>query len=145
MKVYIACASRSWQRARRVSDSLRRLGIEVVGDWTQQVEADRAAGRTDDDLTSVERVTIRQACLAGVRAATLVLWLAEPSDGASYEVGYADAKGKPIIVSGAHPHPIYGITADAWLRTDAKAIEVIVGMARQRGADRMRTAVGPSA
>lgn len=138
IRVYVAGSSRNWQRARRVIDAIQRLGIDVTLDWPAQIEIDRAHGKSDEDLSPAEAAEIRAACLDGVRRATLVLWLAEGSEGASHETGYAIGRRIPVIVAGANPHPIFGMPSGddegvtAWLRTDAKAVEYVATFARHR-------------
>ncbi len=137
MIVAICGASANLARCARVRDSLRRLGIEIAFDWVAQIERDRAAGRTDDDLSPEERHAAGDACLDGIDRAHVVLWLADGSEGAGIEVGYAFARRKSVIVSGPRTHPIYGAPCgrrvDAWTLRDSAAIDLIVGIARGRG------------
>lgn len=133
MIVAIAGPSRDIARCTRVRDSLRRLGFTIGFDWISQVQRDRDAGRTDADLTIAEREAAGDACLEGIDRAHVILWLADGSEGAAYESGYARAKRKPIVVSGGNPHALYGFRCDARFRDDARAIEFLVGLARGRG------------
>lgn len=138
MRVYVAGSSSNYERAISVTDALHRVGIETTYDWCTQVAADRAAGRTDADLTPRQAAEIRSACYAGVRAATVVLWLSEGSEGAGHETGYAIGRRIPVIVVG-EGHAIFGPPAYpdeegpiARFRTDARAVEHLAWRARER-------------
>lgn len=139
MIVAIAGPSADLPRCIRVRDSLRRLGLVVAYDWIADIEALREQCRFDSDLLPDERIEARRRCLLGVKRSDVVLWLAAHSEGASYEVGFADALGLPIVIAGDYRHPIYGSDGcphwgpDRWFRSDAEAIAWLVEKARERG------------
>lgn len=111
---------------------LRRFAV-VAFDWPAQVRDDRDAGITDAMLSPMERIVARNACCEGIRRCHVALWLASPSIGASYESGFADALGKPIVIAGTPRHPIYGETIEDALRfdRDEDAILYLAGIAER--------------
>ncbi len=127
-RVYVCGASYEAERARAVIDSLREFGAEVSHDWTTHVIDARAHGG-DAKLNALDRWRATVDDLAGVDRAHAILWLVPErgSTGSGFEVGYAFARGIPIIASG--PHVLATIFSSAAVTStpdDALGVEVAI-------------------
>lgn len=131
LNVFVAGPSADLERCENAVWRVRVFGI-VTFDWPAQVRRTRDAGIQDDTLTMPERQQIKRDCLEGIRKANVVLWLSGgSSEGASYEAGYAEALGKPVVVAG-RLHPIYGDTLTPeglCFPTDAQALAYLEAVA----------------
>lgn len=103
MKVYVAASSGQLDRATAAMNALEERGHTVTHDWVTEV---RLVGEANPlDASQLEQLRWARADLAGVLDAD-IFWLLMPSSGgfgAAVELGYAIAKGIPIIVSGGVP------------------------------------------
>ena len=101
MKVYIAAPIKTAPQMREIRKSLGRNGIEVTSRWIDQpsekvgydnVTREFLRGASVLDLEDVDAADVR------------VHFQLYPSGGASFEGGYALAKGKRVIVIGKFCH-----------------------------------------
>lgn len=132
LKVALAGPSADLERCEDAAWAIRKFAI-VCEDWPRKVRELREAGITDAMLSPAERLVARRECECGIRESNVVLWLAAGSEGASYECGFAEALGRPIVVAGTKRHPIYGETIEDSLRfdTDEMAIAYLRGIAER--------------
>ena len=133
LRVALAGPSSQLERCEDASWALRKFAV-VTEPWPEKVRRLRDAGISDAMLSPTERLIAKRECECGIREAHVVLWLAGGSEGASWECGFADALGKPIVVAGTPRHPIYGETIEDSLRfdDDATAIAYLRGVAERR-------------
>lgn len=88
---YVAGASLEIARAERCIGALRSMGHTITLDWTVEVRAAQANGKTDRELSRERRIDFVRADLKGVHEADY-LWLLIPkkqSIGCWIEFGYA--------------------------------------------------------
>jgi hypothetical protein len=130
LTVYIAGSSADLQRAEDCIWAVRKFAA-ITEDWASKVRANLDAGITDQDITEAEAIAARDACLAGVDAAHIIWWLASPSVGAGFEVGYACKRGVPVVISGPGAHPIFK-HCGAYHATDAQALAHLADVAVRR-------------
>lgn len=142
LRVALAGPSSQLERCEDASWALRKFAV-VTEPWPEKVRRLRDAGISDAMLSPTERLIAKRECECGIREAHVVLWLAGGSEGASWECGFADALGKPIVVAGTPRHPIYGetiedslrfdddATAIAYLRDEAKALRAAARVLRK--------------
>ena len=133
MKVYLAGGSSEALMVRGWVDRCRDVGIEVTHDWTSEVLANQAKGRSDATLTTEERVKHSLADLAAVCAADWV-WLLVPAVGSAgcwVELGKALGR-TPVIASGPWGRSI--LTSLCVMRFDdhASAFAELAARARAR-------------
>lgn len=102
MKIYIAASSREVDRVRRAQELAVRWGWKLTLDWLTPMEANRARGVSDTDLTASHQAIIALEDLAAIESSDLVWLLSprEPTIGAWWEASHASAKGIPVVVSG---------------------------------------------
>ena len=133
LRVALAGPSSQLARCEDASWAIRKFAV-LCEDWPSKVRRLRDSGISDAILSPTERIVAKRECECGIREAHVVLWLAGGSEGASWECGFADALGKPIVVAGKPRHPIYGETIEDSLRfdDDATAIAYLRGIAERR-------------
>jgi hypothetical protein len=103
--------------------ALERKGHTITHDWVTPVRHEGYANPPDASLYA--RLKWGRDDLAGVDACQ-VLWILMPSKegfGAGVELGYAIAKGIPIVVSGAHSRSIYTAFATLCFDRDDQALD----------------------
>lgn len=99
--VYVAGASKEFDRAKRWIDELEKTGIRVTYDWTKAVEKYGSCGSA---LTKSEKWFFARGDLRGIDEATFVWLLAPPVEATSIgmwiEFGYAlYVQSKKILIS----------------------------------------------
>lgn len=95
-------------RVRALAAALVANGLRWTHDWTLAIEAARAAGISDADLSLGQRLAIARADAAGVRDADVLIYLSPDkehrSEGAAWELGFFQGRilygrcGLPIVV-----------------------------------------------
>lgn len=100
--VYVAGASKAWQRARDMANRLRETGkVEITCDWFRSVELHGAGN--DHELSDERRIAYAHGDLKAVDSAVilLVLWDEHRSEGRALELGYVLGKdGVTTVVAG---------------------------------------------
>lgn len=123
MRVYVAGSSDQLDRVEAAMDALAEKGHVVVHDWCAAVRQVGEANPPDASLYA--RLRWARDDLAGVDSAQ-VLWVLMPSKegfGAGVELGYAIAKGIPIVVSGTHSRSIFTAFAVDCFDRDDQALD----------------------
>jgi nucleoside 2-deoxyribosyltransferase len=124
MRVYIAASSKELGRAKAVKALLEDYGHQVTHDWMAEVEKVGSANPEGASQQDLARWASED--LAGVDNADF-FWLLMPEDGglgAFWEAGYAQARGKVLIVSGRHSRSIFTIFAHRY-DSDVEAFEAV--------------------
>jgi hypothetical protein len=134
ISVYVAAASAEVERAERVMSMLRERGCSIVGDWTDDVRDQRRRALTDADLTDADARAASDRCLDAIDACDVLLYLApaQPSTGASAELGYAlhPMTGARVVVAGPHARSsIFSRRADIRAASDEIAVSAIAVLA----------------
>lgn len=137
--LYVAGSSREIARCEAAIAYARSLDCVVTYDWTADIRAHLAAGKTDADLTDHQlqrHVLADSAAIA--RAHVVVLLVPAPevaTTGMWWEGGEARAQHKPIVVSrersGAR-RCVFEVYAHTVSATDAAAITVAKHLATPR-------------
>lgn len=130
--IYLAGASKEFERCETFRDRLIAAGHHVTRNWMADVRAN--AHRPDGDIGKAERAAYARADLEGV-AACNVFWLVTPelpSLGAWVELGYAlrrsdEAQFQPVIVVSGPWRSIFGDLADYSFATHEEAFEFLCG------------------
>jgi nucleoside 2-deoxyribosyltransferase len=116
VRVYVAGSSEQLDRVEAAMSALEERGHSIAHDWVTPV---RTVGEANPPYGSLyARLKWARDDLAGVDSAQ-VLWVLMPSKegfGAGVELGYAIARGIPIVCSGSCSKSIF--TAFATLCTD---------------------------
>ncbi len=121
-RVYVAASSNQLERAGAVMDALEARGYEIAHDWVKIIIERGAANPTD--ASEAQCALWAAEDLIGVRSAD-VLFLLMPAEGglgAFWETGYAQALGKPLVISGAYERTIFS-AGHACYAYDGLAIE----------------------
>lgn len=124
MKVYIAASSKEMGRVGAVMRLLEDYGHKITHNWVAEVEAVGSAN--PEGATEADLARWAAADLDGVDQADIV-WLLMPDAGglgAYWEAGYAQAKGKQLVVSGKHRRSIFTVFAKRF-DTDVEAFEAV--------------------
>lgn len=137
VRIYIAGASAERERVRAALAYVRSLGAVVTFDWLAEIE--RVGTALPLDALTAERSAL--ADLRAIHEADVVLLLVPAAGvittGAWAELGYALAKGVPVITSGdeAHRRCLFGALATYGGTND----EAAARLALQRGVVRAVT------
>jgi nucleoside 2-deoxyribosyltransferase len=123
MRIYVAGSSDQLERVEDAMIALERKGHTICHDWVTPVKQVGEANPPDASLYA--RLRWARDDLAGVDSAQ-VLWVLMPSKegfGAGVELGYAIAKGIPIVVSGCHTRSIFTAFATECFDRDDQALD----------------------
>jgi nucleoside 2-deoxyribosyltransferase len=125
MKIYVCGGSAELAVVSAWMDALRDAGHEITHDWTEVVRAEGEGNPRD--ATHAQRSAWAEADLQGIGTADLV-WGILPttsSFGCAFELGYAVALGKQVIVSGDWRRSIFSCRALLRFETHNIAFEAI--------------------
>jgi nucleoside 2-deoxyribosyltransferase len=126
MKIYLAAAWGRREEILRVADRLRLVGVEITSNWLTEEEGMQSGSkerflreRAYVDLQDVDRadVLVRFADTPRTRSVPRALI----SGARMFEMGYAKAKGKGLIVVGGKQH-VFDRLADVIHVKDADAL-----------------------
>ena len=126
MKIYLAAAWGRREEILRVADRLRLVGVEITSNWLTEEEGMQSGSkerflreRAYVDLQDVDRadVLVRFADMPRTRKVPRALI----SGARMFEMGYAKAKGKGLIVVGGKQH-VFDRLADVIHVKDADAL-----------------------
>lgn len=126
MKIYLAAAWGRREEILRVADRLRREGVDVTSSWLTEEEGMQSGSkerflreRAYVDLQDVDRADalVRFADTPRTRSVPRALI----SGARMFEMGYAKAKGKGLIVVGGKQH-VFDRLADVIHVKDADAL-----------------------
>lgn len=124
--IYIAGASAEIERAEAAIAHAVKLGLEVTYNWTKDIRAHAAQGKTDKDLSDVVLKLHATKDLVGIVEARVFVLLAPqfPSTGCWAELGYALAHGRRVFVSRQRAHRVcvFETLATAQLHSDDATI-----------------------
>lgn len=125
MRIYIAGASAERTMIATFMAAVRQAGGEITFDWVKAIEE---ANKLDSDLTHSEATECALLDLQGVDDADL-LWHVIPtnnSKGSWVEYGYALAKNKPVITSGARNGCIFSSLSAMHFPDHATALNAVI-------------------
>lgn len=109
MRVYISTRGdvRGIARAKEAATLLEADGHEITVRWWESIEANRALGISDQDLSVEKRTEYAQQDLNGILACDIFLYLEphEKSEGAAWELGVAQGLTKMMHRIGWPPEP----------------------------------------
>jgi hypothetical protein len=122
MKIYLCAGSHEIAIAKDVMGKLRAMGHTITHDWVATIE--KAGCANPRDATEDQRRGWAYEDLAGIEAAD-VFWMMipkTPSFGASYELAFAQAVVRRVIVSGNWLQSIFTSLADQRFDTHEQAL-----------------------
>ena len=132
MRIYVAASSAELHRARTTMRAVVELGHALAHDWVALVDEFGA----NPKAAARERQGWANGCLSAVRSSDL-LWVLSPADGQSLgvgaELGYAYARGIPIIASGPGTELTVFTSLARAFATDVMALEWIASKGQWRG------------
>jgi len=121
-------------RVRALAAALVANGLRWTHDWTLDIEAARAAGISDADLSPGQRLAIARTDAAGVLDADVLIYLSPDkehrSEGAAWEMGFFQGRilggrrGLPLVVG--TPQCLFMELA-VQVASDAEVIELLCG------------------
>lgn len=132
MRIYVAGSSKELERVKACSAELEIAGHEVVSTWWRDVEVEGCGNPT----LLEKRIHFAQKDLSEIDRCG-VLWLLVPvegvsSHGAFLEYGYALAKSKILISSGAQCRSIF-LSLRLEFSTDHEVLVTYFGKERNSG------------